>query len=190
MASTTSQNKQLNGWNLDQFQSVINMVKENPEAGRLSFETRTKWDAGFGVDGRTEKIGMVDQTIPRRFTFRGDHSPELLGKDTGPTAVETLLAALGSCIAGTYAAQATARGIKIDDLEVAIDGDIDLQGFLQIAPIRAGLSDVSVNIKVKSDADEAKLSLSPYRYRDIVVGAMGGCCGKSTRYDTKPSSSS
>ena len=151
------QQKELNGWNLEQFQSVISMVKEKPEAGRLSFQTRTKWDEGFGVDGRTEKIGMLDQIIPRRFTLRGDHPPELLGKNTGATAVETLLAALGSCIAGTYAAQATARGIKIDDLEVTLDGEIDLQGFLQLAPVRAGLSDAKVKIRVKSDANESEL---------------------------------
>lgn len=151
------QQKELNGWNLEQFQSVISMVKEKPEAGRLSFQTRTKWDEGFGVDGRTEKIGMLDQIIPRRFTLRGDHPPELLGKNTGATAVETLLAALGSCIAGTYAAQATARGIKIDDLEVTLDGEIDLQGFLQLAPVRAGLSDVKVKIRAKSDANESEL---------------------------------
>lgn len=151
------QQKELNGWNLEQFQSVVSMVKEKPEAGRLSFQTRTKWDEGFGVDGRTEKIGMLNQTIPRRFTLRGDHPPELLGKNTGATAVETLLSALGSCIAGTYAAQATARGIKIDDLEVTLDGEIDLQGFLQLAPVRAGLSDAKVKIRVKSDANESEL---------------------------------
>lgn len=151
------QQKELNGWNLEQFQLVVSMVKEKPEAGRLSFQTRTKWDEGFGVDGRTEKIGMLDQTIPRRFTLRGDHPPELLGKNTGATAVETLLAALGACIAGTYAAQATARGIKIDDLEVTLDGEIDLRGFLQLAPVRAGLSDAKVKIRVTSDANESEL---------------------------------
>ena len=76
------QQKELNGWNLEQFQSVVSgkMVEENPEAGRLSFQTRKKWDDGFGVDGHTEKIGMLDQTIPLRFTLRGDHPPELLGR--------------------------------------------------------------------------------------------------------------
>ncbi|MDP8889187.1 MAG: OsmC family protein [Thermoproteota archaeon] len=64
----------------------------------------------------------------------------MLGANTGPTAVETLLAALGSCVARTYAAHATARGIKIEELEVVdIEGKIDLNGFLQLKPIRAGI---------------------------------------------------
>lgn len=151
------QQKELNGWNLEQFQSVVSMVKEKPEAGRLSFHTRTKWDDGFGVDGHTEKIGMLDQTMPLRFTLRGDHPPELLGKNTGATAVETLLTTLGSCTAGIYAPQATARGIKIDDLEVTLDGKINLQGFLQLAPVRARLSIAKAKIQVKCDANESEL---------------------------------
>ena len=176
--------KELNGWNLEQFQSFVNTVKQHPEAGKLTFHTLSRWDEGFAVDGRTENIEMMpDKTIKRKFTLRGDHPPELLGANTGPTAVETLLAALGSCVAGTYAAHATARGIKIDELEVEIEGKIDLNGFLQLKPVRAGIggggvrgagsnsSDntdygkkeedgthgLSVNIRVKSDADEKKL---------------------------------
>jgi uncharacterized OsmC-like protein len=141
----------------------------------LTFHTLSRWDEGFAVDGRTQKIEMIDRTIKGKFTFRGDHPPELLGANTGPTAVETLLAALGSCVAGTYAAHATARGIKIDELEVDIEGKIDLNGFLQLKPVRAGIGGeaddgidddnrkeydahgLSVNIRVKSDTDEKKL---------------------------------
>jgi uncharacterized OsmC-like protein len=61
------------------------------------------------------------------------------GENTGPTAVETLLAALGSCVAGTYAAHATAHGVRLDELEVAVESAIDLNGFLQLAPTPAGL---------------------------------------------------
>lgn len=168
--------KELNGWNLEQFQSTINTIKQYPEAGKLTFHTLSRWDEGFAVDGRTQKIEMIDKTIKRKFTLRGDHPPELLGANTGPTAVETLLAALGSCVAGTYAAHATARGIKIEELEVDIEGKIDLNGFLQLKPVRAGIggggaaddgngdssndSDapgLSVNIRVKADADEDAL---------------------------------
>jgi uncharacterized OsmC-like protein len=82
-----------------------------------------------------------------------------LGENTGPTAVETLLAALGSCIAGTYAAHATARGVKLDELEVEVEVEvesmIDLNGFLQLAPTRAGLQGVRATLRVRADADEA-----------------------------------
>lgn len=150
-------NDQLNGWELDQFQATVAAVKEQPEAGKLTFRTRTTWDAGFGVEGRTEEIEQLGQVMRRKFTLRGDHPPELLGHNTGPTAVEGLLTALGSCVAGTYAAQATARGIAIEEMEVEVEGNIDLSGFFQLSPIRAGLGSARVNLRVKADADDEAL---------------------------------
>lgn len=78
-------------------------------------------------------------------------------RPSGPTAIETLLAALGACMAGTFAAQATARGIAIDALEVDLEGAIDLNGFFGLQPISPGLSDVRLAFRVRSDADEAAL---------------------------------
>lgn len=159
----------LNGWNTAAMAAAVAGVKQQPEAGKLTWRGSVTWDGGFGMDAKTETIEQMGQVIERHFTFRGDHPPELLGQDTGPTAVETLLAALGSCITGTYAAQATSRGITLDKLEVSIEADIDLQGFFQLADVRSGLSNVQVTIKVKSDADaktlqeikEAALKSSP-----------------------------
>ncbi len=147
----------LNGWDLEAFQATVEAVKEQPEAGELTWRSRAEWDAGFGLDVRTEEIEQLGEVIRRKFTLRGDHPPELLGENTGPTAVETLLAALGSCVAGTYAAHATARGIEIEELEVEIEGQIDLNGFLQLRPTRAGLSFAKAKVRVKSDADEEEL---------------------------------
>ncbi len=151
------QTTKLNGWDLEEFQATVETVKEQPEAGELIWRSRAEWDAGFGLDVHTEEIEQLGEVIRRKFTLRGDHPPELLGANTGPTAVETLLAALGSCVAGTYAAHATARGIEIEELEVEIEGKIDLNGFLQLQPIRAGLSEAKARVRVKSDADEATL---------------------------------
>lgn len=149
--------KQLNGWIVEEVQTAIEAVKEQPEAGKLIFRTRSTWDGGFGVDGRTEEIHQLGESMPRRFTMRGDHPPELLGHNTGPTAIETLLAALGSCISGTYAAQATARGIDIEELEVELEGELDLAGFFGLRPVRPGMLGIKATVQVKSGADQATL---------------------------------
>ncbi len=155
--AVTEQTTKLNGWDLEEFQQTIEAVEEQPEAGKLTWRSRAEWDSGFGLDVHTEEIEQLGEVIRRKFTLRGDHPPELLGENTGPTAVETLLAALGSCVAGTYAAHATAQSIEIEELEVEIEGQIDLNGFLQLRPARPGLSGVEVKVRVKSDADEAVL---------------------------------
>lgn len=147
----------LNGWNVDAMTEAVEAVRQQPEAGKLTWRGAVTWDGAFGMNARTEAIEQMGQVIQRRFTLRGDHPPELLGQNTGPTAVETLLAALGSCITGTYAAQATARGIDLERLEVEIEGQIDLNGFFQLAPVRPGLSGVKVNIRAQANADEHTL---------------------------------
>lgn len=153
--ATTTESTRLNGWEVEEVQATVEMVRDHPEAGRLVFRTRTSWDAGFGADGRTEEIVQLGESMPRRFTLRGDHPPELLGQNTGPSAVETLLVALGSCVSGTYAAQATARGVALDTLEVEVEGAIDLQGFFGLAPVRPGLDGAAVTIRVHAPGVEA-----------------------------------
>ena len=147
----------LNGWDLEAFRETVATVESNPEAGLLTWRGRVEWDGHFGLDARTEAIEQLGQVIPRRFTLRGDHPPELLGENTGPTAPETLLAALGSCIAGTHAAHATAQGVALDALEVSVESAIDLNGFLQLRPTHAGLDGVRVAVRVRSDADDETL---------------------------------
>lgn len=153
----TEARTQMNGWDLDDFQGAVKMVEDDPQAGKLTWRSHVEWDAGFGVDVRTDGIEQLGQVMPRKFTLRGDHPPELLGHNTGPTAVETLLAGLGSCIAGTFAAQATAQGVEIRRLVVEIESPIDLSGMFRLRPVRPGLAGVDVRIHVDSDADEAAL---------------------------------
>lgn len=143
----------LNGWDLDAMTEAVDGVRQEPEAGRLRWRSRVTWDGGFGLDVRTQEIEQLGEAMPRRFTLRGDHPPELLGQNTGATAIELLLGALGSCMAGTFAAQATARGVAIDSLELEVECDIDLNGFFGLQPVPAGVSDVKLAFRVESDAE-------------------------------------
>jgi uncharacterized OsmC-like protein len=147
----------LNGWDVEAMTQAITMVKEQPEAGLLTWRGRSIWDGGFGLDVRTLEIEQLGEVMDRHFTLRGDHPPELLGKNTGPTAIETVLAALGACMTGAFAAQATARGVRIDSLTVDLECTIDLNGFFGIQPIRPGLRDVTLSYRVASNADEETL---------------------------------
>lgn len=148
---------QLNGWNLEALNEAVEGVREVPEAGKLTWRGRVRWDGGFGLDVRTDEIEQLGEALPRRFTLRGDHPPALLGNNTGPTAIETFLAALGACMAGTFAAQATTRGVEIDSLEIDVEGVMDLNGFFGLRPVAPGLSDVKLGFRVRSDADDATL---------------------------------
>lgn len=143
----------LNGWDVEEMNEAVEGVEREPESGRLTWRSTVRWDAGFGLDVRTREIRQLDDAVERPFTLRGDHPPELLGGNTGPTAIELLLAALGSCMAGTFAAQATARGVEIESLEVDVSGDLDLNGFFGLRPVAPGVSNVTLDFRVRSDAD-------------------------------------
>ena len=90
----------LNGWDVEAMTQAVTMVKEQPEAGLLTWRGRSIWDGGFGLDVRTREIEQLGEVMDRHFTLRSDHPPELLGQNTGPTAIETVLAALGACMTG------------------------------------------------------------------------------------------
>lgn len=148
---------QLNGWSVEAMTEAVEAVRQQPEAGLLTWRSRVAWDGGFGLDVHARQIEQLGEVMPRRFTMRGDHPPELLGNNTGPTAIETAMAALGSCMAGTFAAQATARGIELRALEVDVEARIDLNGFFGLSDVPPGLSDVKLIFRVDCDADAETL---------------------------------
>jgi uncharacterized OsmC-like protein len=107
---------------------------------------------------RTCEIEQLGEVMEHRFTLGGGHPPELLGHNIGPPAIETLLAALDSCLAGTFAAQATGRGVALESIEVDLEGAIDLNGLFGLRPAPPALTDVRVAFRVESDADDQTLA--------------------------------
>lgn len=157
-ATLNSEPATLNGWDLEEMQTAIDMVAEQPDAGLLIWRSHATWDSGFGLDVRTNSIEQLGEQMHRAFTIRSDHPPELLGRNTGPTAIEIVVAALGACITGTYAAQAVARGVHLDRLEVDLVTTIDLAGFFGLRDdVRPGLQGVTATFHVTGDADDASL---------------------------------
>ena len=52
----------------------------------------------------------------------------------------------------TMVYHAAVRGIKLDEVESALEGDLDLRGFLAISDeVRPGYEEIRVNFKVKTD---------------------------------------
>jgi hypothetical protein len=49
---------------------------------------------------------------------------------------------------------AAVRGIKLEEVESELEGDIDLKGFLAISDkVRPGYQEIRVNFKVKTDIE-------------------------------------
>lgn len=146
-----------NGIDLDLLNETVEGIRQHPEAGTVIVRTRSRWDDGFAVDGRSEAIEQAGEVETRTHTFRTDW-PEPWGGDSGPTpGAESLMATLGACVATTYIAKAALQGVAIEALEVTVEGRVDLQGLFELGSARSRFSDVTVTVGVRSEAEDAIL---------------------------------
>ena len=138
----------LNDVDLDAVASLTNAVKNDPEQGQTEWNATVTWKGAF----RSEVSIRDFEPIP------SDEPEALGGTDTAPNPAEQLLGALGNCLAVGYAAQASAGGVKINDLRIDVSGDLDLQTFLGLKPGHAGYGGVKVKVHLDSDADDEQLA--------------------------------
>lgn len=144
----------INGLNTDCLTEVVKTVKENWQTGKTVWKATAKWVDGFAVE-----------TGSRNFSTKVDEPGMLCGTDTAANPVEMVVQAYGACLAIGFVMNATVRGIKVESLELELEGEIDLPGFLGLEPPKElgmdnlpGYKNVKTKIKVKADADEAALN--------------------------------
>ena len=146
---------------VDKMVATINAIKENPSLAQFQFRSETEWVNGAHSRTKIQGFygaGSEDISRKKPFVIEGDEPPVLLGTNAGANAVETVLAALASCLAVGFAYNAAARGIRISSLKFTLEGDVDLQGFLGISEsVRPGYQNIRVNYRVKSDAPREKI---------------------------------
>ncbi len=161
----------VNGVDVDRMFETIAAIKKDPGLAKFRFRADNRWIDG-GRNRSTVQgfhgAGREDDTRREPFVMEADEPHVLLGEDSAPNPVEFLLHALGACLTTSMAYHAAARGIQIESIESQIEGDMDLRGFLGIAPdVRKGYQGIRVTFRVKSDAPAEKLaelaSFSPVR---------------------------
>jgi putative redox protein len=126
----------------------------NPNSAKAVFRSKSRLQQGF----RSE-VELRDHRLVV------DEPAALGGTDTGPNPVELILAALGTCQEITYRAYATALGIELESIAVELEGDLDLRGFLAVAPsVRPGYEQIRGTVRIASTASAEQLQ----RLRDVV----------------------
>ncbi|HEY8449418.1 MAG TPA: OsmC family protein [Bacillota bacterium] len=108
--------------------------------------------------------GLHSQAYTREVPPHGYDEPIWLGgSNLAMAASEALLGAIGGCIAVGFVANASLREVRIDELEIDVDGTIDLPSFFGIRDGNPGYEQVRVTIYVKCDADPALLDEIAWR---------------------------
>lgn len=150
-----------NGVDVGQLMGTVEAIKKDPRLARFQFRARSEWQGGGRSLTRIQGFygaGQEDTSRARPFEVGGDEPPVLLGANTAPNALETVLAGLASCLAVGYAYNAAAQGIEIQSLDFDLEGDVDLHGFLGLSDtVRPGFSNLRLTCRVKADAPRQKL---------------------------------
>ena len=152
--------KVVNGVNVTNLFGAINAITDNPNVSKFNFRAKGKWVNGGHNQTTINDFDGACQTHTRSqpFVFDKDEPPVLLGNDHGANPVEYALAALNGCLTTTLIYHAAAQGVKIEEVESTLSGDLDIQGLLGMSEkVRNGYEKIKVTFKVKSDASEEKI---------------------------------
>ena len=154
MEAAKEKEKILNGVNVDQLFSTIDLIKETPDVARFKFRATNKWINGTHCRGTIKDFYGALQEDDSRPTvaYDMDEPPVLLGNNDGRNPVEYLLVALSGCLTTSLVAHASAKGIEIRGVESRYEGDIDLRGFLGISEnVPVGYQNIKVYFKIDAD---------------------------------------
>ena len=145
MAETIT--KKLNEVDIGKVAGLAEKISKEPQVADTTWRAEVKWNGGFRSEAKVRDFDSA----------KSDEPYQLGGTNTGPNPVEQLLGALGNCLAVGYAANATAAGIKINDMTIEVEGNLDLHTFLGLKDGNAGFSNISVDVSLDSDANPEAL---------------------------------
>ena len=160
MTTTETLPKIINGVALEDLSNTINAIKATPSIAKFKFRIDNQWTDGGKNNSTVDTFDGAGQQLSRTqpFVLPADEPPVLLGKDTAANPVEYLLHALAACLTTSMVYHAAARGIEIEEVESSLEGDIDLQGFLELdKSVRNGYQGIRVNFKIKADVPDEQL---------------------------------
>ncbi len=157
-----------NGVDSEQLYGTLDAIKANAELGIFQFRVRNHW-----IDGAHNRstihgfygAGQEDVTREEPFELDAGEPAILLGADTGANPAEYLMHALAACLTTSLVYVAAARGVRLTEVESALEGDMDVRGALGLSDeVRNGFERVRVTFRVRGDA-------SPEKLREVVERA-------------------
>ena len=137
------QEKVVNGVSVTKLFGIINAIQENPTIAKFNFRSKGKWVNGGHNRTTINDFYGAGQTHVRSqpFVYEMDEPPALSG-----------------CLTTALIYHGAAQGIKIEEVETTLSGDVDLHGFLGLdESVRNGFQKIHVTFSIKSNAPEEKL---------------------------------
>jgi uncharacterized OsmC-like protein len=147
-------NYEFNGINTQILNTAFDSMRNLPERAKVTFYAKSEWNGGFSVTTTSKDFRMGGQNIERNteYKMQYDYPNQFSGQGRGPTVCEVCMGALGACLTQTIVGHATSRGIKIDSIDINVEGDLDMRGWTGISnDVRPGAQQLRVKMNIKSD---------------------------------------
>lgn len=137
----------MNNINLEAVKQVTKGIKENPELGMKKWTSHLKWKDG------TENTAFIRDFAPIII----DEPNQLGGTDKGANPVEHLITAAASCFAITFEVLASQAGIKLEEVSVDIEADLNVAVFLEIEEGERGILNPVIKLRAVTSAPKEKV---------------------------------
>jgi len=153
----TRESTTVNGIDMEILDGYVDGMR-HPGPHLATARLRHRWKNGCAVEGRVEELEEAGETVVRsHHRFRTDW-PRPFSGDSGPTpGLEMVLGAVAACAATTCAIKAAMRGIVLEELQVGVEGRVDMKGVFEVDDVRPGLTDLKVTLYIRSDEDGATI---------------------------------
>jgi uncharacterized OsmC-like protein len=90
----------------------------------------------------------------RGHKLKADEPEDFGGNNKAPNPLEYMFTALASCLNVTAHQVAKEHDVEVESLEIDVEGELDLAGFMGDEDERAGFQEVNLEVRMESDADE------------------------------------
>lgn len=159
--TTTISKSVVNGVDTEALWDAIQAITDDPSKGRTSWKVTSQWKGGTRSDTAVKEYRIGEHRISKNFVIKVDEPYELCGTNQHANPQEYLLAALNACMIVGYSTACAMQGIRLDELTIETEGDIDLRGFLGLDPtVKPGYDSLKYVVHLKGDA-------SPEKFREI-----------------------
>jgi uncharacterized OsmC-like protein len=151
----------VNGVDVGKLFETVEAIRQTPGLAAFRFRLNNEW-IDCGHNRSTIKTfygaGREDDSRTQPFVLDADEPPVLLGTDKAANPVEYLLHALAACVTTSMVYHAAAKGIRIEEVESEVEGDIDLRGFLGLdESVPRGYRGIRMAFRIKADAPDEML---------------------------------
>jgi uncharacterized OsmC-like protein len=150
---TSNASSATNNLDLDALGRMVAAINAHPTQAKVQFLVKTKWTGQTRSESTVDSYVIGGKRVDRRFKIVADEPVELLGSNLAPNPQELLMSAINACMMVGYVAQATVRGITLDALDIEMNGELDLRGFLGLdEDTPPGYRDLRFKVRMRGNA--------------------------------------